>query len=127
MQDNLEFLQWLKKYWDANHSGHMYDAAGRSYVLFTCWHRERADASSGGQAVPAASTNRAPARATARVATGSGVPAHGRAVSNTSNQQLQQMHAQVEEMQILHEAAEKEKMFYFDSKFSSGCLRNRPG
>lgn len=34
--------------------------------------------------------------------------------------QLQQMNAQVEEMQILHEAAEKEKLFYFDSKSGVG-------
>jgi RP/EB family microtubule-associated protein len=31
--------------------------------------------------------------------------------------QLQQMNAQVEEMQLLHEAAEKEKLFYFDSRY----------
>jgi RP/EB family microtubule-associated protein len=30
MQDNLEFLQWLKKFWDANWDGTEYDAAGRA-------------------------------------------------------------------------------------------------
>jgi RP/EB family microtubule-associated protein len=30
MQDNLEFLQWLKKYWDVHARGESYDAAGRS-------------------------------------------------------------------------------------------------
>jgi len=29
MQDNLEFTQWLKKFWDANWSGEEYDAIGR--------------------------------------------------------------------------------------------------
>ncbi|KAF9289761.1 hypothetical protein BGZ68_008725 [Mortierella alpina] len=29
MQDNLEFLQWLKKYWDHNFPGEYYDAAAR--------------------------------------------------------------------------------------------------
>ena len=33
MQDNLEFLQWMKKFWDANTRGDEYDAAGRSSVL----------------------------------------------------------------------------------------------
>lgn len=29
MQDNLEFLQWLKKYWDMNFPGGEYDAVAR--------------------------------------------------------------------------------------------------
>jgi len=30
MQDNLEFAQWLKKFWDANAPGGEYDAQGRA-------------------------------------------------------------------------------------------------
>lgn len=30
MQDNLEFLQWLKKYWDANSRGEDYNAVERA-------------------------------------------------------------------------------------------------
>lgn len=29
MQDNLEFLQWTKRFWDNNFPGHDYDAVGR--------------------------------------------------------------------------------------------------
>ncbi|KAL9936767.1 hypothetical protein V8E36_004002 [Tilletia maclaganii] len=29
MQDNLEFLQWLKKYWDHHYGGHPYDPEAR--------------------------------------------------------------------------------------------------
>lgn len=29
MQDNLEFLQWLKKWWDLNYPGGEYDAPNR--------------------------------------------------------------------------------------------------
>ncbi|KAA1139113.1 hypothetical protein PGTUg99_036140 [Puccinia graminis f. sp. tritici] len=29
MQDNLEFLQWLKKYWDMHYPGGQYDAVAR--------------------------------------------------------------------------------------------------
>jgi len=29
MQDNLEFLQWIKKFWDRNYSGEPYDPVGR--------------------------------------------------------------------------------------------------
>ena len=28
-QDNLEFLQWFKRYWDTNYDGHEYDATAR--------------------------------------------------------------------------------------------------
>lgn len=28
-QDNLEFLQWMKKFWDSNYPGGRYDAAAR--------------------------------------------------------------------------------------------------
>jgi hypothetical protein len=30
MQDNLEFLQWMKKYWDTHSRGEGYDAVGRA-------------------------------------------------------------------------------------------------
>lgn len=29
MQDNLEFTQWLKRFWDANYPQNGYDVAGR--------------------------------------------------------------------------------------------------
>ena len=32
MQDNLEFLQWTKRYWDQYFPGHDYDAIGRRKV-----------------------------------------------------------------------------------------------
>ncbi len=34
MQDNLEFLQWMKKYWDTHSRGEGYDAVGRAWVAF---------------------------------------------------------------------------------------------
>lgn len=30
MQDNLEFTQWLKKFWDANSRGEVYNAVERA-------------------------------------------------------------------------------------------------
>jgi hypothetical protein len=34
MQDNLEFLQWYKKFWDQNYHGDgIYSAAGSVYVM----------------------------------------------------------------------------------------------
>jgi RP/EB family microtubule-associated protein len=43
MQDNLEFLQWTKKFWDQNYPGGDYDAVGR---------RKGAPAEIGGQPKP---------------------------------------------------------------------------
>lgn len=28
-RDNLEFLQWIKRFWDQNYGGHEYDAVAR--------------------------------------------------------------------------------------------------
>lgn len=33
MQDNLEFLQWMKKYWDMHSRGEGYDAQARACVF----------------------------------------------------------------------------------------------
>ncbi|KAJ9125971.1 hypothetical protein QFC24_002756 [Naganishia onofrii] len=35
MQDNLEFTQWLKKFWDAHWHGEEYDPVGRAYVIIS--------------------------------------------------------------------------------------------
>lgn len=97
MQDNLEFLQWMKKFWDANSTGAAYDTAGRGMV-----------ASSGSSApAPRTSTARAPA---ARAPIGA---AGARAPSAASAAQISQLNAQVLEMQAQCEGLEKERDFYF--------------
>ncbi|KAK1925122.1 calponin homology domain-containing protein [Papiliotrema laurentii] len=97
MQDNLEFLQWMKKFWDTNNRGDGYDAAGRS----------------GGHvpSAPAASSSRSAgpsARARVPVA---GAP---RTASGASAAQLNELKGQVAELQELCAATEKERDFYFD-------------
>ncbi|CAK9783876.1 hypothetical protein CC85DRAFT_288875 [Cutaneotrichosporon oleaginosum] len=101
MQDNLEFLQWMKKFWDANSTGAAYDTAGRGMI-----------ASSGSSApAPRTSTSaRAPAPAPrSSVAAAAGA----RAPSAASAAQLSQLNAQVLEMQAQCEGLEKERDFYF--------------
>lgn len=116
MQDNLEFLQWLKKFWDANWDGTEYDAAGRA----------------GGQIV-----NQPPARAPVRVAPGrgntpvgarAGVPASrsgsglarnaAPAVSAAARDEINTLRMQLEDLTEHSLTLEKERDFYF------GKLRN---
>ncbi|BEJ12277.1 hypothetical protein CspHIS471_0207370 [Cutaneotrichosporon sp. HIS471] len=97
MQDNLEFLQWMKKFWDANSTGAAYDTTGRGMM-----------ASSGSSAPPVrASTART---ATGRPSVGVAAP---RAPSAASTAQINQLNAQVVEMQAQCEGLEKERDFYF--------------
>lgn len=104
MQDNLEFLQWTKRFWDANFPGHEYDAVAR---------RKGA-----GVAAPAAapvsgrtSTNSnrrattAPARAAPRVTGSAGASAGG-----PSALALRQEN---ETMRETIAGLEKERDFYF--------------
>ncbi|ORX33824.1 calponin homology domain-containing protein [Kockovaella imperatae] len=98
MQDNLEFLQWMKKFWDANARGDEYNAAGRT----------------GGVVPPSApSSSRAPAARPAGVSRTAGVGA-ARSGSAASTGQLNDLREQVAEMQAHCETVERERDFYFD-------------
>ncbi|WVW82771.1 hypothetical protein I302_104782 [Kwoniella bestiolae CBS 10118] len=103
MQDNLEFLQWMKKYWDMNSGGIAYDAEGRA-----------------GGAIPTAPppTSRT-ASSSARAAysrPGAGIGSAGasRQVSSASAAQVAQMQARVAEIEAHSESLLKERDFYFD-------------
>ncbi|EJT51275.1 hypothetical protein A1Q2_00320 [Trichosporon asahii var. asahii CBS 8904] len=102
MQDNLEFLQWMKKYWDSNSRGEEYNAVERA----------------GGHRAAPTPPSRGP---TARVASGrpslasAGGAAASRSTSAASNAQIQHLNAQVGELQSTCEGLEKERDFYFAS------------
>src|SRR5690349_19581554 len=49
MQDNLEFTQWLKKYWDSYFPGGAYDAVGRRGGAAAAGHSASGSAGSAGQ------------------------------------------------------------------------------
>ncbi|KAL5482313.1 BIM1 [Sanghuangporus weigelae] len=108
MQDNLEFLQWIKKFWDANFGGQPYDPVAR---------RRGAPADT-----PATI---APIGGGTRHASGAGLHAGGarpggrtpvggpRAGSVQSNEQIQTLRSQLAEMSSHLEGLEKERDFYF--------------
>ncbi|ORY29980.1 calponin homology domain-containing protein [Naematelia encephala] len=100
MQDNLEFLQWMKKYWDMHSRGDEYDATARANgATITAPPSSRPTPT----ARPAASSSaRAPSAAAPR------------APSATSSARLTELTGQVNEMQAHCLELEKERDFYFD-------------
>jgi len=98
MQDNLEFLQWLKKYWDVNSRGEGYDAAGRAGGIIPT--------------APPQSTSRAAPRPVAHTRAPMGAPP--RSVSSASNAQLEMLHGQIAELSAAADGFEKERDFYFE-------------
>ncbi|EDW31407.1 GL11119 [Drosophila persimilis] len=141
-QDNFEFLQWFKKFFDANYDGRDYDASGV---------REGAPMGFGSGAVKslpgtgssgvASSYRRTPATATRPTTTATAKPtvskvlprtsstvSHSRVATATnitgtvkkidasnavSTQQIDELSSQVMEMRINLEGLEKERDFYF--------------
>ncbi|KAK4050407.1 microtubule integrity protein mal3 [Microbotryomycetes sp. JL201] len=130
MQDNLEFLQWLKKFWDMNFPGGEYDAlarrggtgagsarsgssagvrpAGRSPVTTTSAPPARA-----GAAATTASRRSGPAAGSARTGSGVGVRPSNASSSN-NDAAVQQLTSQMEEMRVSVDGLEKERDFYFN-------------
>jgi len=121
-QDNFEFLQWFKKFFDANYGGQEYDAVGM---------RGGEEVGSGGKPArpaglgakplsgmpkrsPAARPAPAASRPAARPAMGGGARAtNGGGVSMAVQQQVEDLNTQVLEMKLTVEGLEKERDFYF--------------
>jgi len=128
-QDNLEFLQWMKKYFDMHYGGDPYDAVGRR------------QGKGGGTAPPKSSpgtkkvsgnikTNSSNMKSPNQPKLSSGTPSNvkpsgGGAIKATkappptkttplSSERVQQLEQQVEELQLIAAEVEKERDFYFN-------------
>lgn len=99
MQDNLEFLQWTKKFWDLNFPDHEYDAVAR---------RKGGTLAASGPKAPVASSGGAARRGgiTPSTAPGRAAPRTGGAPSAA----LQQENATLKETVV---GLERERDFYF--------------
>ncbi|KAF4621805.1 hypothetical protein D9613_012084 [Agrocybe pediades] len=106
MQDNLEFLQWMKRFWDANYGGQGYDAVAR---------RKGAPVEPPATVAPLATARATPTGlgAGAGVRAGGRTPIGGRAGSAQPEVVLQ-LQAQVKELSTHLEGLEKERDFYFE-------------
>lgn len=110
MQDNLEFLQWSKRYWDQYFPGHEYDAVARRKAgggpgpsSAPAPVQSTGRTSTSGARKPAPATSRAAPRTAAAV--GGGVAAGGAALS--ALRQENEMHKEA------IAGLEKERDFYF--------------
>ncbi|KAH7927643.1 hypothetical protein BV22DRAFT_1031539 [Leucogyrophana mollusca] len=106
MQDNLEFLQWIKRFWDSNYGGQGYDPVAR---------RRGAPTDSPATIAPLAGSR----SGSASLGVGAGrsggkTPISGhRAGSTQPNEAVQALQAQLREMSTHMEGLEKERDFYF--------------
>lgn len=103
MQDNLEFLQWVKRYWDQHYPGGEYDAVGR-----------RKASGAPGAAAPAAP--RAPSAGSRRGVTPTTAAARGPRVAAATGGGGTAAAALQQEVATQKEAIaglEKERDFYF--------------
>ncbi|KAF8636214.1 hypothetical protein AX17_003700 [Amanita inopinata Kibby_2008] len=106
MQDNLEFLQWMKRHWDQNYGGQGYDAVAR---------RKGAPSEAPATIAPLATGRGSSSGNNLSVGSRSGgkTPLGHRAGSAQPNEAVHQLQIQLKEMQAHLEGLEKERDFYF--------------
>ncbi|EIM86285.1 uncharacterized protein STEHIDRAFT_98691 [Stereum hirsutum FP-91666 SS1] len=105
MQDNLEFLQWIKRYWDSNYGGQPYDAVGR---------RRGQPTDTPATIAPLAPSRGAPAGGGARAGGKTPVSGHrAGSAAAVNHEQVLNLQAQLKEMSAHLEGLEKERDFYF--------------
>jgi len=108
MQDNLEFLQWMKRFWDSNYGGQGYDAVGR---------RKGAPMEPPATMAPLATarSGSGPNLSVGSGRAGGRTPVSGhRSGSTQPNEMVHQLQAQVQELSGHLEGLEKERDFYFE-------------
>ncbi|KAN0111173.1 Calponin homology domain containing protein [Russula decolorans] len=107
MQDNLEFLQWMKRFWDTNYPGHPYDPVARRRGQSTETPASLAPITS----ARSVNTPGAPAPRS-----GGKTPVGGHRTGSASaanHEQVLGLQVQLKEMSAHLEGLEKERDFYF--------------
>ena len=116
-RDNLEFLQWLKRFWDANYGGHAYDAVAR---------RKGVPMDPPATVAPLPATRSNLGLAVNALRSGGRTPIGGRAGS-AQPEAVQQLQSQVKEMSSHLEGLEKERDFYFEKvRYTTRTKLNHP-
>ena len=106
-RDNLEFLQWMKRFWDTNYPGHPYDAVARRRGQSTETPTSLAPLATRG-------TTNTPGVGGAR--SGGKTPVGGHRTGSASamnHEQVLGLQTQLKEMSAHLEGLEKERDFYF--------------
>merc|ERR1719273_790644 len=121
-QDNFEFLQWFKRFFDANYQGQDYDpmaARGGADVVTGAGGRvparSRMPMSSGMASSNGHSRMSAPRPAAGRSAPAPRAPAssYNRSTNGASSAQIEELNATLVEKNLAIEGLEKERDFYF--------------
>ncbi|KAG0744833.1 hypothetical protein G6F57_005498 [Rhizopus arrhizus] len=109
LQDNLEFMQWVKRYWDQNYPGGEYDAVGRRErgAPSTATTKSPSAASSGRVSAAGKKATKTPA---ARSVSRGGRPS---ALDNQSASAIIDLNKQIAELKLTVDGLEKERDFYF--------------
>ncbi|KAF8263705.1 microtubule binding protein [Lactarius quietus] len=106
MQDNLEFMQWMKRFWDTNYPGHQYDPVARR-------RGQPTDTPATLAPVTAARTVNTPG---VSGRSGGKTPISGHRAGSAgamNHEQVIGLQAQLKEMSTHLEGLEKERDFYF--------------
>ncbi|RPD56707.1 hypothetical protein L226DRAFT_491325 [Lentinus tigrinus ALCF2SS1-7] len=105
MQDNLEFLQWTKRFWDTNYGGQPYDPVAR---------RRGVPADTPATIAPLGpSASRTGGLGAGGSRAGGRTPVGHRAGSTQPSEAVQNLTTQLREMNVHLEGLEKERDFYF--------------
>lgn len=143
MQDNLEFLQWIKKFWDMNYTGEgLYDAEGRRALAPSAGRitpGRRATSNAGARPRPSAaprpsavgprpsavgprpsavaprtsSTTTRPPSSASPARRMSAAPRGITRAPAVSNEMINQLTTEIDDMKISVESLERERDFYF--------------
>lgn len=112
--ENLEFLQWVKKFWDSNFPGGHYDAAGRrGGKALQSEASAPALRSAAPQRLASMAAPSAPRQATALRSTEPIRPAVRPASGPQDSAKLQALLKEVTELRLTVDEVEKERDFYF--------------
>jgi len=119
-QDNFEFIQWFKKFFDANYGGQEYDALGMRGGEQVGSATKTGMARPGARAAPVSSMpKRSTGAPAARPAPRAGGGVASRATNGSSGggaaaqAHIEELNGQMVEMKLTVEGLEKERDFYF--------------
>lgn len=119
-QDNLEFMQWIKRYFDLNYNGEPYDAVGRrkGNDLFYIGSGNKPVKKAGGAGGAGARKKFNPPSAASSGATKkftkpTGASIGGGAGSAAQKKKITELEGEVAELKLTSDTLEKERDFYF--------------
>ncbi|KAF8649003.1 hypothetical protein AX16_006117 [Volvariella volvacea WC 439] len=112
MQDNLEFLQWIKRFWDANYGGQPYDPVARRKGVPVDTPSTIAPLTTPASASRSTSANLHVGGGTGRAGGKTPIGGH-RSASAASNEAIHYLQNQIKDLGAQLEGCEKERDFYF--------------